>query len=186
MLMIVAALVLVVSLSRAAAQAPGDQDAVCRAEHHLSNHIFPAEWKILVDTHDYDNLYDPFALPHPVWTHNDVDGDLQGWSQTAGGSCGWFLYACTYSTLPQNNWLFSQFISYLDANEVFFKATFTFAECITASPSCSKPYVTLYGYNRDTIASLTLIGSTPITTGPCLVLRNLRIWSNHLVLAQET
>lgn len=161
---------LLVSLPGAAALAPGDHDPECKAGPHLSNHVFPAEWKILMDTHDYVNLYEPFALPHPVWTHNDVDGDLQGWEQIAGGSCGWFLYTRTYSALPQNNWLFLQFISYLDAKEVFFNVTFTFSECSAASPYLVASPLWLCMAINVIQLPLTLIESTQTTTSLCLAL----------------
>lgn len=137
-------------LSGTASQAPGDHDPACRLGQNAASHIFPAEWRILVDTYDYSNLFNQLSL-NAAWTVNDVDGDSQGWDQIVGGSCTWTLRTCA-DQASQDNWLLSQFISYEDANEVLFNVSFRFSEC-QSRPTCSKPYVTLYGYNRDSIAS---------------------------------
>lgn len=131
-------------------QAPGDHDATCRTGLYANNHIFPTEWRVLVDTYDYQNLYNQLSFPSPPWTANDVDGDSLNWMQLIGGLCTWSVRTCTQQA-TQNNWLFSQHISYETANEVFFNVTFGYQECVSR-PSCTKPYVTLYQYNRDTIA----------------------------------
>ena len=52
------------------------------------------------------------------------------------------------SQVPQNNWLFSQYISYENANEVFFNISYSFVECV-GNPNCDTPYVTLYHYETN-------------------------------------
>ena len=100
-------------------QAPGDYSATCRSGVNAAAHIFPAEWRVLVDNYDYQNLYNPDASPAPVWTDNDVDGDGLSYDSLVGGTCTYPVRPCT-GQLTQNNWLFSQHIRYEDAKEVFY------------------------------------------------------------------
>ena len=60
------------------------------------------------------------------------------------------MNTCGFSSnvQPQNNWLFSQHISYLDANEIFFNVTFDFTNC-RDNAECSNDYVTLYYYDTN-------------------------------------
>ena len=52
-------------------QAPGDHDASCRVGN-TATHVFPQNWKVLVDTYDYTNLFTG-SIPLPVWKERDVD-----------------------------------------------------------------------------------------------------------------
>ena len=132
-------------------QAPGDHDAFCRVDDvNNATHTFPQNWKVLVDTYDYINLF-ACSIPPPVWKERDVDGDSHNWDQL-GGSCQCSMRACTFRTAGQNNWLFSQFVTYEDAVEMYFNVTFDFYSCVRRS-TCSKDYVTLYQYNLNGTAS---------------------------------
>ena len=140
-----------VCLSVTYGQAPGDYSLSCRKGIHAPEHIFPMEWKVLVDTYDYVNLF-AGTIPPPVWKEGDIDGDTSNWQQLFSGSCQWNMRACTFETAGQNNWLFSQFISYEDAVEVYFNVTFDFYSCVRRM-NCTKDYVTLYQYNHNGIAN---------------------------------
>ena len=56
----------------AAAQAPGDHFDFCRTGLNAPRHDFPENWKILMDTYDYFNLFENFGA---VWTSTSQDGD---------------------------------------------------------------------------------------------------------------
>ncbi len=138
-------------VSGALAQAPGDEDPLCRA----TGRSYLTNWRVLVDTNDYQNLYDPFNFPSPPWIIRSFDGDSLTWDQASalGGSCNWQMRSCRYQSGPQDNWLFSQYISYEDANEVFFDVSYRFAECQQQqSAGCTRDYVTVYSYNRNGVA----------------------------------
>ena len=135
--------------TQASGQAPGDHDETCRTGPNIPAHNFAPEWKILVDTYDYQNLFDAtLATTASVWMTNDVDGDGQDWKQV-GGQCAWSMEACS-GEVSQDNWLFSQHVRYEDAKEVFFQVSYRFNEC---QGTCIKPYVTLYHYNSDNITT---------------------------------
>ena len=55
---------------------------------------------------------------------------------------------CAFSVQPQENWLFSQYISYQFANEIFFEITFRFSRCQLMS-ACRNDYVTLHRYETN-------------------------------------
>ena len=105
-------------------------------------HNFPAEVKILMDTFDYTDLYGSARSP---WTAVDDDGDGRNWDTIFGNPCTFGLNTCTRSQ-SQDNWLFSQFIRYVGAKEVFFNVTYRFNRC--RSP-CTKRYADLYQHVRD-------------------------------------
>lgn len=63
------------------------------------------------------------------------------------------------SDIQQNNWLFSQYISYENANEVFFNISYTFAECVT-NAACDNPYVTLYRYETNDQQAAEIVSDT--------------------------
>lgn len=150
--MITGLLCLLVGLSLASGQAPGDQTPKCRKGLHLDDHIFPAEWKILMDTFDYANLFN-------VWILHDEDGDGVTWESFLGGVCSSVPYVCglIFSDdldVLHDNWMFSQFISYTNANELFFNVTYDFTGCPDDFDFyCSTGYVTLYRYDRNTKAN---------------------------------
>lgn len=68
---------LLVAVSEVLAQAPGDYDPTCRTGLNAPNHIFPEAWRVLVDTYDYENLYNPFEFGNVRWITADIDGDFQ-------------------------------------------------------------------------------------------------------------
>ena len=74
-------LLLVLAASEVSAQAPGDHDPECRINMNEENHIFPENWKVLMDTYDYQNIFDPSGSGDPVWKQKDVDEDGQGVSR---------------------------------------------------------------------------------------------------------
>ena len=149
-------LCLLASISLTSGQAPGDYNASCRTgTQNINNRMFPAEWKILLDTYDYRNLYDPANL-NPVWTTRDVDGDGHSWSPM-GSLCANPLFVCAFLTggnAAQNNWMFSQFISYQSAHEVFFQIQNDgFRQCQLDPDTCSVDFLSLFRYDRNTVAS---------------------------------
>lgn len=75
------------------------------------------------------------------------------WEQF-GGLCTINLETCSFElpTQPQANWLFSQFISYREANEVIFNITFRFTRCRDMG-NCNNDYVTLYRYDTGGVVS---------------------------------
>ena len=123
-------------------QAPGDQDGTCRTGMNAALHDFPAEVKILMDTFDYTALYGSARSP---WTAVDGDRDGRNWDTIFGNPCTFGMNTCTQRQ-SQDNWLFSQFIRYVGAREVFFNVTYRFNRC--RSP-CTKRYADLYQHVRD-------------------------------------
>ena len=70
------------------------------------------------------------------------------WSEL-GGVCTISLNACAFASgQPQENWLFSQYISYQFANEIIFQISFRFSRCQQQS-ACSNDYVTLHRYETN-------------------------------------
>lgn len=57
---------------QASAQAPGDHDPSCREGTNEANHDFTDDVAILMDTYDYDTLFDGVGS---VWTEEDFDTD---------------------------------------------------------------------------------------------------------------
>ena len=128
-------------LSLASGQAPEDHEERCRTGINAPRHHFPMEWRVLMDTYDYGNLLGSRG----VWTSTS-------WLQVVGGSCSWQLTASSCSqTQSQNNWVFSQHISFEDANEIFFNVSVRIDEC-NNEPNC-RDYVTLYRYYSDRMVS---------------------------------
>ncbi len=93
--------------------------------------------------------YDYFEGTGP-WIAVSIDGDNSNWRQNVGGICTWAMRVCTRQA-GQDNWLFSQHVRYVEANEVLFNVSYTFAQC-NSEPSCTRDYVTLYGYQSNSIA----------------------------------
>ena len=145
-----ALLYLLIGLSLASGQAPGDFSPRCRRGIFLADHIFPAQWKILMDTFDYENLFDP-TIREPVWTTLDADGDRSSWLSVVGGVCSGSPYVCELRR-PQNNWIFSQFIRYTAAKEVFFNIIYDFSSCVL-NPLCVTDFMTLYRYDRNNMTN---------------------------------
>ncbi len=133
--------------SGALGQAPGDYDPLCRA----AGRSYLTNWRVLVDTNNYQNLYDPFNFPSPHWIIRSFDGDSLTWDQASALGQ---MRSCRYQGGPQDNWLFSQYISYEEANEIFFDVSYRFAECQQQqSAGCTRDYVTVYSYSRNGVAS---------------------------------
>lgn len=177
-------LILALFVARVVAQAPGDYHPRCRyknpeAENEpfvlKDDHIFPSNWEVLVDTYDYENLYDNLFSFGNVWHPENVDGDFYGvrfylelrslllfllfwlqWEQIIGGSCKWPLYTCSADSpsRPQNNWLFSQFIDLKDANELLFNVSYRFQDCVDFS-RCTDAFATIHRYDSNSVVSQT-------------------------------
>lgn len=126
------------------------------------DHIFPADVRLLLDSYDYENLYDDdpllIEITPPVWLRRSFDGDdgstttvnqENNWNPTLGGVCAQPLSACTFrsSTNPQNNWLFTQYVGYSDSLQVLFNISHNF-RCTDSN--CS-PFVTMYKFDTDGI-----------------------------------
>ena len=82
------------------------------------------------------------------------------WRSSFGGLCAAHPRSCDFrENAPQDNWFFTQYIRYIDAEEVFVNITAISQECRLASnPSCTQLYVDMYRYERngvDTTAART-------------------------------
>ena len=79
-------LLLALSVSTAWTQAPYDYDPDCRSGDNMAHRDrFSDNWRILIDTYDYPNLYHPFSFPAPVWKSVDFDFP-SGYNPTDGVS----------------------------------------------------------------------------------------------------
>ena len=70
----------------------------------------------------------------------------------SGGSCREQLRICDYEedTQPQNNWVFTQFISFDEATEIFVNVSYQYRACISnADNGCNTLQTTLYRYERN-------------------------------------
>ena len=57
--------------------APNDHDSYCRLNFNTRNqHIFPDNWRLLVDTYDYQDLFS--GAPGAAWLKRDLDSDSVG------------------------------------------------------------------------------------------------------------
>lgn len=67
---------LVLLILQALGQAPGDFNPICRTSASTNqDHIFPNNWTLLLDSYDYQNLYNNITNPPPVWVAMSFDGD---------------------------------------------------------------------------------------------------------------
>jgi len=68
-----------------------------------------------------------------------------------GGLCAYEARACDFrETTSQEDWVFTQYISYLQAREVFVDVSAGFRECTLATnPPCNQLYVDVYHYERN-------------------------------------
>jgi len=73
------------------------------------------------------------------------------WTSTLGGLCSYEARVCDFrESTPQDNWVFTQYISYLQAREVFVNVSAGFTECrLAQSPRCNQLYVDVYHYERN-------------------------------------
>ena len=73
------------------------------------------------------------------------------WSSAFGGLCQSEPESCDYrETAEQENWFFTQYISYRQAKEVFVNVSAYFESCrLARNPTCSQLYVDMYRYERN-------------------------------------
>ena len=73
------------------------------------------------------------------------------WGSAFGGLCQSEPESCDYTeTTPQENWFFTQYISYLNASEVFVNVSSYFESCrLAQNPRCNRLYVDMYLYERN-------------------------------------
>ena len=131
-------------LSSFAAAVSGQTD--CRQRFPGARSWIPASWRTILDSSDYDFL---ISGTGSVWVPRDVDGDGNSFTQT-GGVCTRSAFTCLVGTTA-NNWLFTQYLSFGSANEVFFNVSYDFRDC-SFVPNCH-PYVTLFRYDRNSVGN---------------------------------
>lgn len=71
---------LLAGISYVLAVAPGDFESRCRSNSVSGGknlRDFPDNWKILMDTYDYRQLYQPAGRIGRFWVNKDIDGDGQ-------------------------------------------------------------------------------------------------------------
>jgi len=68
-----------------------------------------------------------------------------------GGLCAYEARVCDFrESTSQENWVFTQYISYLQAREVFVNVSAGFTECrLAQNPRCNQLYVDVYRYERN-------------------------------------
>ena len=73
------------------------------------------------------------------------------WTSTLGGLCAYEARACDFrQSASQDNWVFTQYISYLQATQVFVNFSAGFTECrLAQNPHCNQLYVDMYRYERN-------------------------------------
>ena len=73
------------------------------------------------------------------------------WDSAFGGLCQSEPESCDFrETASQDNWFFTQYISYLQAREVFVNVTSYFESCrLARNPTCNQLYVDMYHYERN-------------------------------------
>ena len=133
-------LILVVSVATISGQTD------CRQRFPGARSWVPASWKTILDSTDYNFL---ISGAGSVWVSRDVNGDGDSFTQTGGG-CTRSAYTCLFGTTA-NDWLFTQYLSFGSANEVFFNVSYDFRDC-NFVPNCH-PYVSLFRYDRNSVAN---------------------------------
>ena len=73
------------------------------------------------------------------------------WGSAFGGLCQSEPESCDYrETASQDNWFFTQYISYLQARVVFVNVSAYFESCrLARNPRCNRLYVDMYHYERN-------------------------------------
>ena len=73
------------------------------------------------------------------------------WGSAFGGLCQSEPESCDFrQTASQDNWFFTQYISYLQAREVFVNVSAYFESCrLARNPRCNQLYVDMYLYERN-------------------------------------
>ena len=72
------------------------------------------------------------------------------WRSSFGGLCAAQPRSCDFrESTPQDNWIFTQYIRYINATEVIVNITTNFQECrLAMNPSCTRLYLDMYRYER--------------------------------------
>ena len=86
------------------------------------------------------------------WTITRCGLYLSQWIAGGGGSCREQLRICDYrqETQPQNNWVFTQFINFDEAREIYVNATYQYISCINnARRGCDTLHTTVYRYETN-------------------------------------
>ena len=86
------------------------------------------------------------------WTTTCCELDLSQWIAGGGGSCREQLRICDYrqATQPQNNWVFTQFINFDEAREIYVNTTYQYISCINnARIGCDTLQTTVYRYETN-------------------------------------
>ena len=82
------------------------------------------------------------------------------WRSTFGGLCAAQPRTCDFrENTPQDNWFFTQYISYINATEVFVNITANFQEC-RLNPSCTQLYFDMYRYERNGVDAIAARSTT--------------------------
>ena len=76
---------------------------------------------------------------------------LLQWTSTLGGLCMYEARVCDFrESTSQENWVFTQYISYFQAREVFVNISAGFTECrLAQNPPCNQLYFDVYCYERN-------------------------------------
>ena len=77
---------------------------------------------------------------------------LSQWNAGGGGSCREQLRICDYTadTQPQNNWVFTQFINFDEAREIYVNASYQYIACINNERNgCVTLQTTVYRYETN-------------------------------------
>jgi len=92
-----------------------------------------------------------FTLCEVCLSWTTIIFDLLQWTSTLGGLCAYEARVCDFrESTSQENWVFTQYISYLQAREVFVNVSAGFTECrLAQNPHCSPLYVDVYRYERN-------------------------------------
>jgi len=137
-----------VTVWQTSAQAPGDEDQRCLNERATANDVYPPLTKMLMDSRNYEEL---ITGSRPHWRQLDVDGTGFGWTSTLGGLCAYEARVCDFrQDSPQDNWVFTQYISYFRARQVFINISAGFTECrLAQNPRCNQLYVDVYRYQSN-------------------------------------
>ncbi len=115
----------------------------CRSTRLQERIWIPNTWKTILDTADYDDLLGSGASS---WMSRNLDGGGSSFGQV-GGICRRNLMSCAFTdTGTENNWVFSPYINYEAAREVFHNVSSTY---LTFCGSCPR-HLTAYRYDTNT------------------------------------
>ncbi len=115
----------------------------CRSNRPQERIWIPTTWRTIVDTADYNDLLGSGASS---WMSRNLDGVGSSFDQV-GGLCTRSLRSCAIiDTGTENNWVFSPYINYEAAREVFYNVSSTY---LTLCGSCPR-HLTAYRYDTNT------------------------------------